>query len=440
MKVHLVNLGCARNTIDGELMMGLLEREGLELTDEAGEAGAIVVNTCSFIEAAAEESIDTILALAEHKRTGLCRRLVVTGCLPERYREDIRASLPEVDVFLGTAAYDRIAEAVRDGGGAEADRFPDPDRRDAAFESGKRRVTTGHMAYLKIAEGCDRRCTYCIIPKLRGPQRSRPEAELAAEARRLIEGGAKEIVLVAQETTRYGADIGHADGLAGLVRRLAGLSPDVWFRVLYGHPESLDDRFIEAVAAHPNVCPYFDVPIQHASDRVLRRMGRRYGRDDILRMAERIRDRLPEAALRTTIITGFPGETDRDFEVLSDLVETVRFDHLGVFTYSDADDLPSHGLADPVPPATARSRRKRLLERQRAISEALNQRHLDRRFAVLLEEEPEPGLFVGRTAFQAPEVDGITYVRAPAGLAAPGTFVDALIVDTLEYDLIGEWE
>ncbi|MFZ7125787.1 MAG: 30S ribosomal protein S12 methylthiotransferase RimO [Desulfobacterales bacterium] len=441
MKVHVVNLGCARNLVDGEFLMGRLEKDGMTLTDQAEEAQAIVVNTCSFIEAAAQESIDTILALARFKQMGRCRKLVVVGCLPERYQADIRSALPEVDVFLGTGAYDRISEALRDPSGPDGGFcFPDPDRHMSGPADTGRRITTGHLAYLKIMEGCDRHCTYCIIPRLRGRQRSRPMEDILTEARGLIEGGVREIVLVGQETTRYGNDLDAAFGLAELLDALARLDPNVWIRVLYGHPESLDDRMIETIASHSNLCSYFDIPIQHASDALLRRMGRHYGRDDLLRMADRIRNRIPDAALRTTVIVGFPGETNQDFDILMDLVEQIRFHHLGVFTYSDADDLPSHRLPDPVPVKLAQKRRNRLMALQRRLAESIHEAYLGSRLTVLLDENPEPGLFVGRTAFQAPDVDGITYVnsRDTAVTLGPGQFVDAIITDTLEYDLIGE--
>lgn len=439
--VHVVNLGCARNLVDGEHMMGLLGRAGIMMTDHPEKADAIVINTCSFIEAATEESVDTILEMAEQKKTGRCRRLIVVGCLPERYREDIRSSMPEVDVFLGTGAYDRILDAVRgDNHPAGEKAFPDPDQAGAPSTKTGRLITTGHMAYVKIAEGCDRHCTYCIIPKLRGRQRSRLSHDVVSEARGLIAQGVRELVLVAQETTHYGSDLTSGENLAGLLDALAALSPDVWIRTLYGHPESLNERIVQIIDSHANLCSYFDIPIQHGSDSVLKRMGRRYGRDDLLRMVDRIRSRLPEAALRTTVIVGFPGETDRDFETLTNLVKTVRFHHLGVFTYSDAADLPSHGLPDPVPRAIAEDRRDRLMALQRDISESINETYLDRRLTVLLDEVSEPGLYMGRTEFQAPEVDGVTYVKTAATdpELKPGTFVKAVITDTLEYDLIGE--
>jgi ribosomal protein S12 methylthiotransferase len=299
------------------------------------------------------------------------------------------------------------------------------------------------MAYLKIAEGCDRQCTFCIIPRLRGRQKSRPLQDILKEARKMVAAGIKELVLVGQETTRYGADRPHEDkGLADLLAQLSALSEDLWIRFMYGHPDSLSDTILQTVASHANLCPYFDIPIQHVGATVLRRMGRPYDPSRIAQLVRHIRASMPEAALRTTVIVGFPGETDDDFQQLLHFIETVPFDHLGVFTYSDADDLASHRLPDHVPPDIAQQRRDILMERQRGISEALNQKYLGRCVDVLLEESPETGLFIGRTMFQAPEVDGLTYVRsrAPGDPMAVGQFVRTRIIDTLEYDLVGEPE
>jgi ribosomal protein S12 methylthiotransferase len=433
MKIFLESLGCARNLVDSEVMLGRLNAGGRHITQDPGQAEVIIVNTCSFIESAASESIDTILELAKQKDTGACRRLIVTGCLPERYRQQLAEALPEVDLFLGTGAYDRILDAVSDVKGCL---LPDPDQIDLLGAAPRLRAT-GAMAYLKIAEGCSRHCTYCIIPKLRGVQKSRPRAAIVAEARELIASGARELVLVAQETTAYGSDQTPPDALPALLRQLAEISETTWIRFLYGHPESLDAPLLETVAAYPNICPYFDIPVQHASDAVLRRMGRNSRRADLFKLFAAIREKIPEAALRTTVIVGFPGETEADVDILADFMETVRFDHLGVFTYSDASDLPSHRLADPVSSRTARKRYDRIMELQKRISSQTNEKHLDRIYPVLIEEIEEPGLAVGRTVFQAPEVDGVTYVRSGDEFAI-GDRVTVTITDTLEYDLIGE--
>ncbi len=435
MNIHLVSLGCARNLVDSEVMTGKLREAGCVPVPDPEDADVIIVNTCSFIEAAANESIDTILALAALKKSGACSRLIVTGCLPERYREDIIEALPEVDVFLGTGAYGRIIEAVRDSPKLSACMLPDPDGIIVENADVARELTTGPAAYLKIAEGCDRHCTYCIIPKLRGRQKSRSMADIAAEAQRLAASGVKELTLVSQDTTAYGQDLEGSADLSQLLERLSRIPDDIWIRFLYGHPESITDAVIQTVADHPVICPYFDIPIQHASDSVLKRMGRHYGRKELLRLFERIRATVPEACLRTTVIVGFPGETDADFDLLLSFAKEIRFDHLGVFIYSDADDLPSHHLPDPVPAAVARRRHNRLMAAQKKISAENNRSHLDKIFPVLVESAPEKGVYMGRTRFQAPEVDGVTIIHADQ--FEIGDVIRVRITDTLEYDLIG---
>jgi ribosomal protein S12 methylthiotransferase len=434
--VHLVSLGCARNQVDSETMLGRLTAEGWAVVADPAVADAIVINTCSFIEDAANESIDAILEMAAFKRTGRCRRLIVTGCLPERYREEIVVALPEVDRFLGTGAFDQIGRIM---GRSDADfpvcYLPDPDAIVPGPADAIRWRSPAPSAYLKIAEGCSRRCTYCIIPKLRGRQKSIPPERLKAEARRLAAEGVRELVLVAQDTTAYGKDLNPAFHLADLLHRLAAALPDVWLRLLYGHPESIDDHIVETVGALENVCAYFDLPIQHASDRILRRMGRQYTAESLRRRFEGIRRRVPEASLRTTAIVGFPGEDEADFDRLMAFIEEIGFDHLGAFVYSDHQDLPSHQLSHHVPAATARRRYRRLMDRQREISADRNRRHLGRTYPVLIEAAPESGLFEGRSMFQAPEVDGITYVRGK-GIEV-GQVCPVLVEDTLEYDLTG---
>jgi len=435
MNVHLLNLGCVRNLVDSELMMGRLADSGCSMVSEASDAEVIIVNTCSFIEAAITESIDTILELAKLKTSGSCRRLIVAGCLPERFGQDIAAALPEVDLFLGTGAFDAIADAVT-GNLTTPCLLPDPESSLLPIAHAPRLRTLPHLAYLKIAEGCGSHCTYCIIPKLRGKQRSRPIRDIAEEARMLITSGVKELVLVAQETTNYGRDLSEKANISMLSDQIAQISENVRIRILYGHPESLDESFIRTVASHKNICSYYDVPIQHASSSVLKRMGRHYSQKDLYRIFENIRTRDPEAVLRTTVIVGFPGETDKDMDALMTFIQDIRFDHLGAFIYSDAEDLPSHRLKHHVPKQIAKKRHDRVMKRQRAISLKNNEKYLGKRLTVLTEESPEPGMFIGRTAFQAPEVDGITYIHAE-GLNI-GEFAQVKITDTLEYDLIGE--
>jgi ribosomal protein S12 methylthiotransferase len=447
LKLHLISLGCAKNQVDSEIMLGRLAQAGWTITEDPAEAHTIVVNTCSFIEEAAQESLDMILELADYKKNGICRRLVVAGCLPERYREEILQTMPEVDVFLGTGAFDQIVTAVGDLGIVHEAILPDPDRVQYHGQECPRVLSTPHMAYLKVAEGCSRGCTYCIIPKLRGSHKSRPLEDVVAEARDLVASGVRELILVAQDTTAYGSDLVPAVSLGRMVNRLATLSTGKgrkaempWIRVLYGHPESIDEEFIRAVASHPNVCPYFDVPIQHASNHVLKRMGRRYTRDSLGDLFQRIRAQVPGASLRTTVIVGFPGETDKDFAEVLEFAEEIRFDHLGVFVYSDADDIPSHRLRGHVPKPVAQDRYDQLMSAQMDIAAGNNQAHIDKTYPVLIEENLGNHLYAGRTYFQAPEVDGVTYVNtALSGHELMiGRFVRARINDAMEYDLMGE--
>ena len=434
--VHLVSLGCARNQVDSETMLGRLSAAGWRIVAEPAAADAIVVNTCSFIRPAVDESIDTILELAEFKHKGRCRRLVVVGCLPERFREEIVAALPEVDAFLGTGGFDRVVAAVTDSSaGATACHLPDPDLVAPAAGVPRWRAASP-SAYLKIAEGCDRHCTYCIIPKLRGPLRSRELADILKEAENLIAKGFRELVVIGQDTGSYGRDRGASPRLPDLLAGLAEISTDVWIRFLYGSPDTTDARLIRTMAAYPNICPYFDVPIQHASAKILKRMGRPYDADALTRVFAAIRGVLPEAALRTTVMVGFPGETEKDFAQLLEFITSVQFDHLGAFLYSDADDLPSHQLSGHVPKSVARSRFDALMGRQQEISAAKNQARVGRVYPVLVEEVLESGLYAGRTPFQAPDVDGIVYIDAAA--AVVGDIMDVRITDAMEYDLRGE--
>ncbi len=435
MNIHLVSLGCARNLVDSEVMTGKLRKAGCVPVPDPEDADVIIVNTCSFIEAAADESIDTILTLAEFKKSGACSRLIVTGCLPERYREDIVSALPEVDVFLGTGAYDRIIDAVQSSPELLVCELPDPDGIGVEAADAARDLSTGPAAYLKIAEGCDRRCTYCIIPKLRGRQKSRTLEDIVAEAEKLAACRVRELILVSQDTTAYGQDLAGSAKFPQLLERLSRLPSDTWIRFLYGHPESITDAVIRAVADNPRICPYFDIPIQHAGDAVLKRMGRHYGRTALIRLFESIRAAVPGASLRTTVIVGFPGETDADFALLLSFIQEIRFDHLGVFIYSDADDLPSHHLPDPVPAAVAKRRRNRLMAAQKKISAENNRRYLEKIIPVLVESAPEKGVYMGRSRFQAPEVDGVTIIHADH--LEIGGVIRVRITDTLEYDLIG---
>ncbi len=436
MKLHLVSLGCSKNLVDSEMMLGRLKRVGWHITSDPVKADMIIVNTCSFIKPAVNESIDTILELANFKKTGACRRLIVTGCLPERFREDIVQSLPEVDLFIGTGGYDKIEAILKPSQDISKCILPDPDLISPRGKGDPRVRSTPHIAYLKIAEGCDRHCTYCIIPKLRGKQKSRSIDDIVSEARSLISSGVKELILVGQETTAYGSDLSPQVDFAGLLKQISDNCDKIWVRVLYGHPESLSESAIETIAESRNICSYFDIPIQHISNLVLKHMGRNYSRDTVYRLVDKIRSSDPEAALRTTLLVGFPGETDKDFETLLDFVQAICFQHLGVFIYSDMDDLPSHRLSDPVPETVAKERYEQVMTVQAEISLKNNQKLIGSTYQTLVEGRPNDHTLSGRTQFQAPDIDGVTYIDSSR--LSVGTFAAVRIIGALEYDLIGE--
>lgn len=456
MNLYLLSLGCARNQVDSEIMLGRIKKAGWTIVDDPEVADAIVVNTCSFIEDAADESIEMILELARYKQAGKCKRLVVAGCLPERYREQIAGQMPEVDAFIGTGAYDRVVEALEGSKYPGGCLLPDPDKISPQEKDAPRALSASHMAYLKIAEGCSKHCTYCIIPKLRGTKRSRPPQEVISEAQALLAAGVKELVLVAQDTTSYGKDLQPPASLSQLTESLASLPlqpatrsgavvksgdlPDAWIRILYGHPESIDDAFIKTVASHSNICSYFDIPIQHVSSAILKKMGRSYNRNDLDRLFDKIREQVPSASLRTTLIVGFPGEKEKDFKALLRFVENTQFDHLGVFLYSDSEDLPSHRLPNHIPAEVAQERYDQLMSCQLDISAQKYQKYIGQTLSVLVEESVEKRLYAGRAPFQAPEVDGMTYIKFGPAQPDPaiGSFSQIKVSDAMEYDLIGD--
>ena len=433
--VYLESLGCARNLVDSELMLGRLAGAGWNIIKDPAGANAIIINTCSFIESAISESIDTILELAKYKQNGKCRRIIVTGCLPERFREKIVKTIPEADFFLGTGAYDKIVQAIDGVPMASGCLLPDPNLASVSEPSVKRIRSVSHTAYIKISEGCSRHCSYCVIPRLRGKQRSRPIDEIVSESRLLIESGAKELILIAQDTTSYGKDLGGLINLGLLLNDISKIAGNTWIRMLYGHPESIDDETIRIMASGSNICPYFDIPIQHASRSVLKKMGRNYSQTYLLHLFNKIRSMVPGASLRTTVITGFPGETEKEIKELLSFIEKVKFDHLGAFVYSDSKDIPSHKLSGRVPKNVAIKRYDRIMSRQMEISFENNRKYIGKVLDVLIEESPEERLFIGRTIDQAPEVDGITYVTGDLKI---GSFARVKITDALEYDLIGE--
>lgn len=435
MKVCLISLGCDKNLVDSEVMLGLLRDEGHLLVDDEAEAEAIVVNTCCFIHDAKEESIETILMMARLKETGKLRRLIVTGCLAERYYEEIQEQIPEVDGILGTSAYEDIVAAIS----AESlyakkkplDYLPMPDTKRASGAS-------AYVSYLKIAEGCDKCCTYCIIPKLRGSYRSYPMERLVAEAKALAEQGTKELILVAQETTLYGVDLYGEKRLPELLRRLCEIEELQWIRLLYCYPEEIDDALIAVMKEQPKLCHYLDMPIQHGVDSILKRMGRRTTKAELMAITQKLRGEIPDIALRTTLITGFPGESSEDFEELLAFVEEMRFDRLGVFTYSKEENTPAALLKDQVPKRTKESRRNRVMRLQQAISAELAAEQIGRRLQVMVDGYlPEEGVYVCRTYMDAPAVDGTVFVRSDASIMS-GELIPVRIVEANEYDLIGE--
>ena len=434
-RVYMHTLGCPKNRVDSEVMLGTLAQAGFRLEQDAARADVIVVNTCGFIESAKVESIDAIVELADHKRTGRARKLVVAGCLVQRHAEELAKALPEVDHFLGTGAYPDIARIVSD---AQAKRLvvPDPD---FVHSAASPRVNSlpSHTAYLKISEGCDNACAFCIIPKLRGPQRSRPVDDVVAEAEGLAARGAIELSLVAQDLTAYGYDLPGRPRLHELLRALAKVDGVRWIRLHYAYPRDVPDALVGAIAEEPRIVKYLDMPLQHSSDRLLRSMKR--GRDSaFLRgLLARLRARIPGLALRTSLIVGLPGETERDFEDLLSFVEEQRFERLGVFEYSPEEGTPAAEMARQVPHAVKRERRERIMEVQQGISRAHQRSMIGRRIEVLVEgrSEETEHLLAGRHAQQAPEIDGLTYVND--GVAYPGEIVTVEVTDASEYDLVG---
>ena len=454
MKIGFVSLGCPKNLVDTEVMLGLTERAGHQVIPNADQADVIVVNTCAFIDRAKEESIETILEMARHKQEGACRRLIVTGCLAERYRADLREQMPEIDVVLGTDEVPAIVNAIdargpmnggtpvtllRSRAEAEATAVPPPLTYLYDADTPRHRTTPAHLAYVKVAEGCDYACAFCIIPTLRGGYRSRPLASILDETRGLADRGVKELILISQDTTMYGLDRDERGALPRLLRALNGIDGLEWIRLLYLYPTTVGQDTIDAIAECDKVCNYIDLPLQHASATVLRRMGRPGTRPSYERLLERIRRRIPDVTLRTTFIVGFPGETDAEFEELGAFVDDLAFDHVGVFTYSHEAGTRAFDLSDDVAPATKDARRQAIMVRQQRIIARRQAERLGQRVRVLVEgPDPEHPLVVrGRCAGQAPEIDPVTYLTEcdPARFA-PGRLIDAEIVGGHDYDLL----
>ncbi len=438
MNILFISLGCDKNLVDSEVMLGLLAAKGYRMVDDEMQADIIIVNTCCFIHDAKEESIQTILEMAQYKTDGRLKVLVVTGCLAQRYQQEILDEIPEVDAVLGTTSYDKIVEAVEEalaGKGhvevEDIDALPLVDTR--------RLVTTGgHFAYLKIAEGCDKHCTYCIIPKIRGDFRSVPMERLVKEAGELAEQGVKELILVAQETTLYGKDLYGEKSLHRLLRELCRISGIRWIRLLYCYPEEIDENLIQIMKEEKKICHYLDLPIQHANDDILKRMGRRTSKNQLEEIIGRLRREIPDIALRTTLITGFPGETKEQHEELMEFVDEMEFDRLGVFTYSPEEDTPAAGMPDQVPEEVKEERQAEIMELQQEIVFDQAEAMIGREVLVMIEGKvADENAYVGRTYKDAPNVDGLIFINTEAELMS-GDFARVKVTGALEYDLIGE--
>ena len=438
MNILFISLGCDKNLVDSEVMLGLLDSRGYQIVDDETIADVIVVNTCCFIHDAKEESIQTILEMAEYKKTGRLKALVVTGCLAQRYQQEIIDEIPEVDAVLGTASYDKIAEAIDEALGGHTEMYlEDLDRLPQV--SSKRLVTTGgHYAYLKIAEGCDKHCTYCIIPKVRGNFRSVPMEQLLKEAKELAEGGVKELILVAQETTVYGQDIYGEKSLHRLLRELCKIDGIQWIRLLYCYPEEIDANLIQVMKEEPKICHYLDLPIQHASDAILKKMGRRTSKAQLVDTIRTLREEIPDITLRTTLITGFPGETEEQHQELVEFVDEMEFDRLGVFTYSPEENTPAAEMPDQIPEEVKEDRQAELMELQQEIAFDLAEDMIDREVLVMIEGKvADENAYVGRTYRDAPNVDGLIFINTDEELMS-GDFAKVKVTGAMEYDLIGE--
>ena len=438
MNILFISLGCDKNLVDTEVMLGLLASRGYEMTDAEEQADIVVINTCCFIHDAKEESIQNILEMAELKKDGRIKALIVTGCLAQRYRQEILDEIPEVDEVLGTTAYDKILDAVDEALSgrhsvilSDLEALPLPDT--------KRLVTTGgHFAYLKIAEGCDKHCTYCIIPKIRGEFRSVPMERLIREAQELADQGVKELILVAQETTLYGKDLYGEKSLHRLLRELCKISGLRWIRILYCYPEEIYDDLIQTIKEEPKICNYLDLPIQHASDGILKRMGRRTSKQELVDIIGKLRSEIPDICLRTTLITGFPGETQEQHEELMDFIDEMEFERLGVFTYSPEEDTPAAVMPDQIDEEVKLDRQAELMELQQEIAFDNAQEMIGREVLVMVEGKvADENAYVGRTYRDAPNVDGLIFINTDEELLS-GDFAQVKVTGAVDYDLIGE--
>jgi ribosomal protein S12 methylthiotransferase len=455
MNILFVSLGCDKNLVDSEIMLGLIRDKGYQITNEEKEADIIVVNTCCFINDAKEESINTILEMAEYKRTGRLKGLIVTGCLGQRYKEEIQKEIIEVDAILGTSSYNEIVKVMEDvleGRKTVSVKEPEDIK---AVNTTRINTTGGYFSYLKIAEGCDKHCTYCIIPKIRGNYRSVPMDRLINEAKDLVSSGIKELILVAQETTLYGKDIYGEKKLPDLLKELCKIDGLDWIRILYSYPEEITDELIQVIKSEDKICKYLDMPIQHASDSILKRMGRRTDKEELTNIIGKLKENIPDIALRTTLISGFPGETKEEHEELKEFLKNMKFDRLGVFTYSKEDDTPAAKMKNQIHKHIKKRRQAEIMELQQEIAFEHAKDMVGKKLKVMIEGklpedslegqsilEPEQilsmgNIYIGRTYMDAPNVDGFIFVQARGELMS-GEFVEVMVTDAKEYDLIGE--
>ncbi|HAP03649.1 MAG TPA: 30S ribosomal protein S12 methylthiotransferase RimO [Lachnospiraceae bacterium] len=437
-KLFFVSLGCDKNLVDAEHMLALLHTDGYQITEDETEADVIIVNTCCFIEDAAQESVNTILDMAELKKTGHLKALIVTGCLATRYSKDIGVEIPEVDGVVGASSYDEVKDVLDRvlAGEEHVEDIEDTSR--TPEDAGRILTTGGHFAYLKIAEGCDKNCSYCIIPKLRGHYRSIPMEKLLSEATSLVAQGVRELILVAQETTLYGTDIYGHKALPELLRKLSEIKGLAWIRLLYAYPEEIDDVLIEEMAVNPKVCHYIDMPIQHSNDYILGRMGRRTKRADIVSVINRLRQRIPDICIRTTLICGFPGETEEMHQDQVSFIKEMKFDRLGAFPYSREKGTAAYDMPDQVPDVTKQLWYDEIMRVQQEITFEKNKELVGKEFEVFIEGEiPDDRVYVGRTYRDAPDVDGYVYMDRDYQRLS-GDLVEVKITKAKDYDLIGE--
>lgn len=437
--IAFISLGCDKNLVDSEIMLGLLNKSGYNIISDESKADIIIINSCCFIQSAIEESIETILEVSEYKTTGNCKALIVTGCMAERYKDKIFSELPEVDAIVGTTSYEKIVDIIDDVITAKnLKSFNDINSNIEEDNAYNRILTTaGYYAYLKIAEGCNNHCTYCIIPKVRGRYRSRTIESLIKEAQILAKKGVKELIIVAQDTTQYGIDLYGEKKLPDLLKRLAQIDGIEWIRLLYVYPEQITDELIETIAHEPKICNYLDMPIQHSNDNILKKMGRKSCQKQIKETIYKLRTTIPDIAIRTTLITGFPGETEQEFKDMLDFVAEMKFDRLGVFTYSQEEDTPAYNYPNQIEESIKLERKQTILDLQKSISAQKCSNSINKAFKVLVDGKlPEDNVYCGRTYKDAPDVDGLVFINTDCELIS-GDFISVYINEATDYDLFG---